>query len=237
MILESAFDAFSELINASAAARDGGATLAKVTADRTTPERGVYFFLDPDEPGWRGYPRVVRVGTHALKSGSSSTLRTRLGQHRGTQGRRSGNHRGSIFRLLVGQALIAAGEVPPCSSWGLGNTRSHAAVKLGEAEAAIKAEEEPIEMRVSAYLARLRVVCVAVSDPPGPDSVRGIIERGSIALLSEAARHGLVTGTAAWLGRWSDRPAIKASSLWNQNHVGEAWSSSFLGQLRTALGG
>ncbi len=43
-------------------------------------------------------PRVVRVGTHALKAGSQSTLWGRLAQHRGQGNTGGGNHRGSIFR-------------------------------------------------------------------------------------------------------------------------------------------
>jgi hypothetical protein len=52
-------------------------------------------------------PRIVRVGTHALKGGSSTTLWKRLSQHKGQERSRRGNHRGSIFRLIVGTALNA----------------------------------------------------------------------------------------------------------------------------------
>ncbi len=49
--------------------------------------------------------RVVRVGTHLIKNGGSNTkLWERLKAHKGTKSG-SGNHRGSVFRLLVGQAL------------------------------------------------------------------------------------------------------------------------------------
>jgi hypothetical protein len=63
------------------------------------PPRGVYFFFEPSEfriSSGRGL-RVVRIGTHALSLGSHSTLRQRLGQHRGAVSG-GGNHRGSIFR-------------------------------------------------------------------------------------------------------------------------------------------
>jgi hypothetical protein len=49
---------------------------------------------------------IVRVGTHALETGSQTTLWKRLSQHRGQARSGSGNHRGSIFRLIVGTALI-----------------------------------------------------------------------------------------------------------------------------------
>ena len=51
-------------------------------------------------------PRIVRVGTHALKTGSKTKLWTRLKQHKGITRTGGGNHRGSIFRKIMGAALI-----------------------------------------------------------------------------------------------------------------------------------
>src|SRR5215207_7564170 len=72
------------------------------------PRRGVYFFTELGE--FRSGPpnvlRIVRVGTHAVSAGSKSTLWGRLRAHRGGREGR-GNHRGSIFRLHVGHALLA----------------------------------------------------------------------------------------------------------------------------------
>ena len=77
------------------------------------PARGVYFFFEPGETrsDSGAGPRVVRVGTHALTTGSRTTLWDRLSQHRGTAKKGGGNHRGSIFRLLVGAALIEERKV------------------------------------------------------------------------------------------------------------------------------
>jgi hypothetical protein len=49
------------------------------------PRRGVYFFREAgeDRTDTGKGPRVVRVGTHALKTGSGTKLWTRLSQHRG----------------------------------------------------------------------------------------------------------------------------------------------------------
>ena len=71
------------------------------------PERGVYFFFEDGESrsSSGAGPRVVRVGTHALKSGGGANLWSRLRGHRGDSKTGGGNHRGSIFRLLVGAAL------------------------------------------------------------------------------------------------------------------------------------
>lgn len=70
------------------------------------PKQGIYFFYEDTEirtESGKGC-KVVRVGTHALKEGSKSTLWSRLSNHKG---RRSGlgNHRGSIFRLLLGISI------------------------------------------------------------------------------------------------------------------------------------
>jgi hypothetical protein len=71
------------------------------------PDRGVYFVFEPSEArsDTGNGPRVVRVGTHALKAGSGTSLWQRLSQHRGITSTGGGNHRGSIFRLLVGSAI------------------------------------------------------------------------------------------------------------------------------------
>ena len=51
------------------------------------PERGIYFFFDRDEPRRSGEElRVVRVGTHALRRGTQTTLWGRLHNHRGHEG-------------------------------------------------------------------------------------------------------------------------------------------------------
>ena len=89
----------------------GTRVLANLGSFRDWPNCGVYLFFEPSEErsdSGEG-PRIVRVGTHALGERSRSTLRQRLGQHRGrTSG--GGNHRGSIFRLLIGQTLFGAGR-------------------------------------------------------------------------------------------------------------------------------
>ena len=86
------------------------------------PERGVYFFFEPGE--MRSVKiscsRVVRIGTHALKTGSSTALWKRISQHRGTKSSGGGNHRGSVFRKLAGDAI---GQKTPefmPDSWGQG---------------------------------------------------------------------------------------------------------------------
>jgi hypothetical protein len=86
----------------------GARTLASCRGRMQWPARGVYFFHETGEnrADTGEGSRVVRVGTHALKEGRSTTLWDRLSAHRGKLRSGGGNHRGSIFRLIVGTALI-----------------------------------------------------------------------------------------------------------------------------------
>lgn len=203
------------------ARRTGGPrTLRSCTGRDGWPARGVYFFFEPGEVRADGSPRVVRVGTHGLTAGSKSTLWGRLSQHRGrTSG--SGNHRGSVFRLHVGAALIARGDVVPVDTWG---QRSSAPRDVREAEAAI-------EQAVSAHLGAMTVLWVPVDDEPGASSDRGRIEAGAIAVLSHRSNPSADPPTPGWLGNYAARPAIRESGLWNVNHVDGPLTREFLPAL------
>jgi hypothetical protein len=110
--------------------RLGGARrLADSTARSGWPDHGVYLFFEPGEHREDGdAPRVTRVGTHALTATSRTRLWNRLAQHRGSIGGSNpggGNHRGSVFRLHVGTALIARDGWPEAArSWGRGSSAS-----------------------------------------------------------------------------------------------------------------
>ena len=200
------------------------------------PDRGVYFFFEPGETRTSSGegPRVVRVGTHALKAGSKSTLWNRLAQHRGPRAG-AGNHRGSIFRSLVGRALLER-EGRRCPSWGLGSSGGAAARKLGMGRAALKEAEVQLEEEVSSYIGNLTLLWLRICDEPGPESRRGFIERNSIALLGNHAAEGCDPASPDWLGRSSDRPGVRRSGLWNQNHVDEGYDSGFLDWLGELVG-
>jgi len=182
-------------------------------------QSGVYFFFEPDEirsQSGRGQ-RVVRVGTHGLKAGARSTLRQRLRQHAGTRSG-GGNHRGSIYRLLVGDALLRSGQCSVCTSWA--NSKPDRDLERATEEA------------VSRHLANTTVLCLEVPDECGPYSLRGVVERNSIALLSNYAKPLLDPASSGWLGRLSSRERVRASGLWNQNHVDERYDPAFLGTLK-----
>jgi hypothetical protein len=212
------------------ARRLGGARRLDVcTARSGWPERGVYFFFETGEV--RASPnagsRVVRIGTHGLAVGSQTTLWNRLSQHRGSARSGSGNHRGSVFRLLVGEALLRRrGE--KARSWGIGAGAAAAAERLGIARETVRSAERALEAEVSRTIGAMNVLWVDVPDAPGADSLRGAIERHSIALLSAALEAPVDAPSSAWLGRHSGRDAVQRSGLWNVNHVADRYDPSFL---------
>lgn len=214
------------------AERVGGRRAAGEILTSSLPNRGVYFFFEPGEIRKESGDgaRVVRVGTHALGAGSMSTLKQRLRQHVGGRAG-GGNHRGSIFRLLVGQALLAKEDNRGCTSWGIKGEAKKAALALGIAQENIKAAEAPVEQRVSAHIAAMSVVVIPVADEPGPQSMRGWVERNAIALLSNFNRHPLDPPSSNWLGHSSNRPLVRSSGLWNQNHVEDTHAASLLDEL------
>ncbi len=201
------------------------------------PRRGVYFFFEPDEP--RIDPglglRVVRIGTHALKPASRTSLWNRLSQHRGSSRSGMGNHRGSIFRLIVGAALARRAVTSLPSSWGVGSDTSAAARKLGLDRSTVQCEEADLERRVSEYIGQMPFLWLGVDDPPGPASLRGVIERNTIALLSHAQTPAVDTPSDRWLGGFSDREMVRASGLWNNHHVAEPHDPSFLDEMDTLV--
>ena len=227
---------FYALLGDLAAQQGGGLLLARCHGRLSWPNRGVYFFFEPGEARTdSGHgPRVVRVGTHALTRTSRTTLWKRLAQHRGTTAGH-GNHRGSIFRLLVGQALLAreGREVP---TWGLASSRGAAAERVGRPTEALAAAEAPVEAAVSVHLGAMRLVVLNIDDEPGPDTLRGTVERNAIALLSNHARPPLDALSPTWLGSRSPRARVRRSGLWNQNHVEAAHAPEFLDVFARLVG-
>jgi hypothetical protein len=199
----------------------GARKLADCSGRMEWPTRGVYFFREAGEvrtDTGKG-PRIVRVGTHALKDGSGTRLWTRLSQHRGQSDGR-GNHRGSIFRLIVGAALIQRDKLL-FPTWGAGNT----------AKGDIRSGEDALERKVSEVIGKMSFIWLPVGDMPGPNSQRGYIERNAIALLSNQGKSPIDQASRDWLGHYSDRERVRNSGLWNQNHVEEGYSPPFLDTL------
>jgi hypothetical protein len=200
----------------------GSRKLADCSGRMAWPRRGVYFFHEQAEnrSDTGNGPRIVRVGTHALTAGSGTKLWTRLSQHKGALKTGGGNHRGSIFRLIVGAALVNR-EKLDFATWGDGQT----------ADRDVRTGELALERQVSQAIGNMRVLWLAIEDEPGPESGRGYIERNSIALLSNFNKPALDPPSPDWLGHHSDRERVRKSGLWNQNHVEEACDPAFLDTL------
>lgn len=212
----------------------GKRLLSQCNGRMSWPSRGVYFFFEPgeDRSDSGTGARVVRVGTHGLKAGSRASLWNRLSAHGGTA--HGGNHRGSIFRLLVGAAIKGSGGLDGVDSWGVGRDMPTAAHLLGLAIEQIKASEAPLEKKVSDRIRAMPLLWLRVEDDTGPKSHRGAIERNSIALLS-SRRQPFDPPSGNWLGAKSESKLVRSSGLWNNRHVDEIHDSEFLDLLEGYL--
>jgi hypothetical protein len=195
------------------------------TGKNTWPKRGLYFFFEEEEYREDAETlRVVRVGTHALTDTSKTKLWNRLSTHKG-QKDGGGNHRGSIFRKRIGQALLhrsaADGQVPSCPTWGQGST----------APSAVRQAEIFLEKEVSLHIGSMPFLWLSVDDAHGKASSRGFLERNSIALLSNMNRPSIDLPSPTWLGRFSEQPTIRESGLWNTDCVTESYDLAFLDRL------
>jgi len=195
--------------------------LAECHGRMAWPERGVYFFFEDGQLRENSKPRVVRIGTHGLKNGSKRRLWERLSQHRGTASG-GGNHRGSIFRLHVGTAIMERDGLHS-ATWSKGRT----------AKNDVTSRELPIENLVSQYIGQMPFLWIEVNDPPERNSMRGYIERNSIGLLSNFGKPERIdASTQSWLGNYAWQGKIKASGLWNVKHVEDGYEPEFLDVLR-----
>jgi hypothetical protein len=201
----------------------GPKVLADPMLSRSCPMAGLYVFFEPGQTRPNGRPRVVRVGTHALRSRSRTTLWQRLAQHRGYLGGPNpggGSHRGSIFRQHVGSALAGQhGDTDLLRSW-------LASRPLPGFEDA----ERHLELEVSSVIRSMPFLWLSVPTSENGSSDRGMLEENSISLLSTLAS-GEQADTSCWLGRHASSPKVRESSLWNVNHVTASTDDAFLGVI------
>jgi hypothetical protein len=200
------------------------------------PDRGVYVFLEPGETREStDQPRVTRVGTHAVSAGSGTSLWDRLKQHYGTGSASSdhphgGNHRGSVYRKRVGEAIIEKHDLhDDYPSW------DERWSSIERDRSAVREEEYILERRVSAYIREQPFLWVDLDDEPGPDSDRAYVERNAIALLSTLDGESIDPRADDWLGNHSRSREIQESGLWNVNHVEETYDPAFLDLLADAV--
>ena len=195
----------------------GARLLAKCDGQMYWPECGIYFFQETDELRANGKPRIARIGTHRITQTSRTKLWDRLRQHRGVLSTGRGNHRGSIFRGLVGFALMQRHGLN-CPTW-LKKDAISIANQKGELE---------LECLVSQYIGnKMPLLWLAV---PKLEQ-RKFIERHAIALLSGYDNRDADSPSASWLGHDSNKEKARRSGLWNQQYINEDYDPAFLEQL------
>jgi len=157
-------DRFYSLLDDLGATVGGRRRLGNCDGRMNWPDRGVYFFFHPDETRESNDQlRVTRIGTHAVSEGSSTSLWDRLRTHRGAQRgtyEGGGNHRGSVFRKRIGEAIIERdGLQDEYPQWGIGSSAGRD----------LRLDELEMERQVSEFIRRLPFLWVDVDDGPGPD--------------------------------------------------------------------
>lgn len=184
--------------------------------------RGIYLFFDPDEKRADGNTyRVVRVGTHSIKSSVGyATLWGRLKQHKGNKAG-GGSHWCSIFRDLVGNALGNRDHNAP-------NCWKDPSVTYKDA----KEIEKPHEKRVSEYIRLLPFVIIKVDPNPDPENHRKYLETNLIALLSNINRKAATPAcvdepSVDWLGRYAGNSKVVESGMWNSMDVKSQYDPGF----------
>ena len=187
------------------------------------PKRGVCFFFEHGESQTHSGDgqRVVFVGTHAVTRGSKASLWNRLSTHRGPTKTGGGNDRGSIFRLLVGEALAECDPECRVDTWGKGSS----------ALADVRATESELEQMVSRVIGEMPFLWLEVDDEPGSESLRDYVKRNAVALLSGYNGVPVDPPSGGWLGNHSSREKVRRSGLWNQEHVGGNYDPGFLSAL------
>ncbi len=204
----------------------GARRLSECSGRKDWPRCGVYFFQETgEERNTNGTgPRIVRVGTHTSNRGKGSLLWRRLRMHRGNADGSGGNHRGSVFRKIVGAALIERdGYNYP--TWGRDNS----------APKEVTDDERTLEQQVSATLRDMPFSWLTTEDEPWTGSQREYIERNAIALLSNYGRELIDPPSRQWLGHYSNRERVRLSGLWNNNHVEVDYTPEFLDTMERLI--
>ena len=74
-----------------------------------------------------------------------------------------------------------------------------------------------------------------VPEDPGPESLRGVVERNAIVLLSNYERSALDPPSQISLGRRCPWEKVQVSGLWNNNHVDASSDPGFLNVLERLI--
>ncbi len=90
--------------------------------------------------------------------------------------------------------------------------------------------------RITRYIGRMPFLWVDVDGEHGHKK-RNYIERNAISLLSARHKDALDKPSDCWLGKDSDRPAVRKSGLWNVNHTkpDSQYCHAFLTELERCI--
>ena len=103
------------------------------------------------------------------------------------------------------------------------------------ATAEVRLAEYPLEKQVSDAIRGMPLLWLDVDDPPGPTSSRGVIESGSISLLSNLSNPHADPPSPTWLGHFADRADVRSAGLWNVRHVSDPPDLAFLDLLERGV--
>lgn len=180
------------------------------------PEQGVYFFFEKGQFRENGEPRIVRVGTHAVTENSKAILWKRLRCHKGTKNG-YGHHRTSVFRDLVGRAIINKERIQ-INTW-----------KLDRLDKTQKLDEKEVESKVSNVIGDMPFIVLNVPGESGKNNMRAFIETNSIALLSNRDKKQKIDlPTDDWLGYITGHSAVTESGLWNSDDTEKNYNSKII---------
>ena len=206
--------------------------LSTCLKDNVQSEPGVYFFYDNNEQRSDSGDgaRIVRVG-------QSLTLCSRILQHKGNKSG-GGDHNISVFRLLVGTALLAKNK-QRCDDWDIKGPRPKGTL----IDKSI--DKSQVEQCVTKALENMRVLCLPIED----EAERNFIEHNTTALLSNYCRCPtdcqcstdcqcltncgcpIDPPSNGWLGYHCTRKKVRRSGLWSQKDVEDIHNPRFLDTL------
>lgn len=186
--------------------------------------RGVYFFFEPGEFRTNSpEPRIVRVGSH---QSDKSTVESRIArEHAQDWGR-------SVFRRHIGSALIRRGDfdlganAADRDAWAV---RWYGQVNNWPAHtdpARLHPRLHALQPKVTDRIRSMSVIWVPVAER----AARLELERQCIRLLSNFRRAGnpFDRPSDTWLGHFALSPKVRASGLWNHQHVAKEHEPGFL---------
>lgn len=165
------------------------------------PKNGIYIIFEKGET-YKGYKRIVRVGTHT----GDNQLRSRLKQHYVNE-----NKDRSIFRKNIGRAFLNKDNDPFLTQWNIDLTTKENKEKYSSTIGFDKQKE--VEDKVSDYLRNnTSFVVFEVTDK----DQRLKFESRIISTISNCED---CKPSENWLGKYSPEDKIKKSGLWLVNEL------------------